>query len=59
VNQQRTGEKQDVTPIEGGEYLHQSNVILTSALDGVPLTTNMMVNLRSKNPDLRILVKEL
>jgi hypothetical protein len=55
----RTGKKQDVVPADNGEFLHKSNVILTSTLDGVPLTTNLVVHMKSKNPDLRILVKEL
>lgn len=43
----------------GAYYLHQKHVVLNANIDGIPISTNLVINIKSKNKDARVDLKEM
>jgi len=50
---------QEVFPLPDGKYMHRSHVVLITLVDGIPLSTHLTMNVKSKNKDSQIVMDEM
>jgi len=51
--------KQEVFPLPDGKYMHRCHVVFITLVDGIPLSTHLTMNVKSKNKDSKIVMDEM